>query len=814
MTALKDLTLSLDGMSCASCVGRAEKALTGVEGVHGVQVNLASETATLRYDAPATPANIAETVARAGYPAREGKVTLEIEGMSCASCVGRVDKALADLPGVLDVAVNLASETATIRYLEGMLTPADMTRATAEIGYPARPRDADETPDAGQRKMQEAESLRRDLILAALLTLPVFIVEMGGHLYPPLHHFVAATIGQTASWIAQFVLTTLVLAFPGRRFFTKGLPALLHGAPDMNSLVALGAGAAWAYSTLVTFAPGLFPADARAVYFEAAAVIATLILLGRWLEARAKGRTGAAIARLVGLAPKTARIRRADEVVQVDIAEVQVGDCVLLRPGEAIPVDGEITQGESHIDEAMLTGEPLPVAKSPGDRLTGGTVNGEGALEFTATAVGRDTALARITRMVEEAQGAKLPVQGLVDRITLWFVPAVMGVALLTVLIWALIGPAPTLTNALIAGVSVLIIACPCAMGLATPTSIMVGTGRAAELGVLFRKGDALQALQSADWVVFDKTGTLTQGRPALTDVIPAPGFQRDDILRLAAAVEANSEHPLARAITEAAKGPLPDATGVKAKTGFGVTGQADGHDITLGNARMMDRAKIDTSPLADASETLSSAGKTPVFIAIDNRLAGLLAIADPLRETTAQTIATLHDMGLKTAMLTGDTEATARATAAAIGIDHVEAALLPRGKLKALETLKQQGRVVFVGDGINDAPALATADVGIAIGTGTDVAIESADVVLMRGDPMGVVTALGLSRAVMRNIKQNLFWAFAYNAALIPIAAGLLYPAFGLRLSPMLGAAAMAMSSVFVITNALRLRRAKGGHA
>ena len=711
-----------------------------------------------------------------------------------------------------EVNVNLASETATVTFLEGTVAAADLIAAAASVGYPAKVREATETVDMSARKEAEAAELKREVIIAAALALPVFLVEMGGHLYPPLHHWIAATIGQQASWVAQFILTTLVLVFPGRRFYAKGVPSLLHGAPDMNSLVAVGTFAAYAFSTVATFAPSLLPEGTRAVYFEAAAVIVVLILVGRFLEARAKGRTGAAIAKLMHLAPKTALVLRDGQEVEIEAAQVATGDTVLLRPGARIPVDGTVTDGTSHVDESMITGEPIPVDKHPGDPVTGGTVNGTGSLRITATAVGSATTLSQIVRMVEEAQGAKLPIQTLVDRITLWFVPAVMSLAALTTLVWLIVGPSPALSHALVAGVAVLIIACPCAMGLATPTSIMVGTGRAAELGVLFRKGDALQALQGAQIVAFDKTGTLTEGKPIITDLTLAEGQDRAHVLHLIGAVEAQSEHPIARAIEAAAKdetGPLPAVSEFRSQTGFGVRASVEGHAVLIGAARLMAREKIALGPLEQAAATMASEGKTPLFAAIDGEIAAAIAVADPLKPTTKAAIAALHAMGLKTAMFTGDARATADAIAAQAGIDHVEAELLPRAKVKALDALRESGQsLAFVGDGINDAPALASADIGIAIGTGTDVAVEAADVVLMRGDLTGVVNAFAISHATMRNIRQNLFWAFAYNTALIPVAAGALYPAFGVQLSPMLGAGAMALSSVFVVSNALRLKR------
>ena len=635
---------------------------------------------------------------------------------------------------------------------------------------------------------------------------------MGGHAVPALHDAIAATIGMQASWMIQFVLATLVLAGPGRIFFAKGLPALMRRAPDMNALVAMGAGAAWAYSTVATFRPGWLPAGTVAVYFEAAAVIVTLILLGRWLEARAKGRTGAAIKRLVGLRPDTARVERGGAIREVPVDEIVRGDRVHLRPGDRIPVDGEVLDGDSFVDESMVTGEPVAVEKTVGTALVAGTVNGNGALVMQATAVGADTMLARIIEMVEEAQGTRLPVQDLVNRITAWFVPAVMGVALVTVALWLAVGPAPALPFALVSGVSVLIIACPCAMGLATPMSIMVGTGRAADLGVLFRRGDALQSLQSVDVVAFDKTGTLTMGAPQVTDVA-SEGDARD-FLATVAAVESASDHPLAGAIVAAAEARglnLPRASDVQAVPGQGLTGTVDGRSVAIGNARMLEQAGVDAGGLTEQAEALARQGRTVVMVAIDGAPAGVLGLADTLKPTAGATVAALHARGVQTALISGDSEPAARAIAAELGINHVVAGVLPDGKVDAVRDLQQGGRkLAFVGDGINDAPALAAADIGIAMGSGTDVAVESADVVLVSGNPGGVAEAVEISRRTLRNIWQNLGWAFGYNVALIPVAAGLLYVFDGPLLSPQLAAGAMALSSVLVVTNALRLRRVK----
>ncbi|MGL4291253.1 MAG: copper-translocating P-type ATPase, partial [Phreatobacter sp.] len=567
-----------------------------------------------------------------------------------------------------------------------------------------------------------------DLAIAAVLSAPVFALEMGSHLIPDVHHFVAGKIGMQQSWLIQFALTTIVLFFPGLRFFRKGLPALWRLAPDMNSLVAVGTLAAYGYSLVATFAPNLLPDGTVNVYYEAAAVIVTLILLGRMLEAKAKGRTSEAIKRLVGLQARTARVRRDGKVVEIPVGDVAQGDIVDIRPGERVPVDGEVVDGTSFIDESMITGEPVPVEKIAGAAVVGGTVNQTGALGIRATAVGGATVLAQIIRMVEQAQGSKLPIQAVVDKVTMWFVPIVMGLASLTFLAWLFVGPEPALTFGLVNAVAVLIIACPCAMGLATPTSIMVGTGRGAELGILFRKGEALQLLKEAKVVAVDKTGTLTQGKPALTDLELAAGFDRTDVLARIAAVEAKSEHPIARAIVAAAedaKLELPAVESFSSVTGHGVRAQVRGSRIEIGADRYMALLGLDPAAFAKAAQRLGDEGKTPLYAAIDGKLAAIIAVADPIKATTPEAIKALHDLGLKVAMITGDNRRTAEAIARRLGIDEVVAEVLPDGKVEAVKRLKREhGRLAYVGDGINDAPALAEADVGLAIGTGTDVAI------------------------------------------------------------------------------------------
>ncbi|MEP1535745.1 MAG: heavy metal translocating P-type ATPase [Paracoccaceae bacterium] len=812
MKTSNSVSLSVQGMSCASCVGRVDRALSELPGLSEVSVNLATETATMSVDGPSRILDASQALNDLGYPARESSAVLAVSSMSCASCVGRVDKALKQIPGVLDVSVNLASETATVTFLNGSLNATDLIKVSANAGYPATIAQADQNSDRVARQAQDAKDQGRRALIAAILTAPVFVMEMGAHVFPAVHMWIVHSVGIQTAWIIQFILTTIVLFGPGRQFFVKGVPALLKRAPDMNSLVALGAGAAWSFSVVATFLPSVFPDTSRAVYFEAAAVIVVLILVGRWLEAGAKGRTGAAIQALVGLQARQARVLRDGQLIDTDIEDLVIDDIVVIRPGERIPLDGAITEGRSNVDEGMITGEPVPVAKAVGDPVTGGTVNGTGSLSVRALRVGNDTTLAQIIRMVEDAQAAKLPMQDLVNKITMWFVPAVLALAGITFLIWMIFGTAPVVSFALIAAVSVLIIACPCAMGLATPTSIMVGTGRAAEMGVLFRKGDALQTLSEVDVIAFDKTGTLTEGKPALTDLIVTNGQERAEILRLVASVEAQSEHPIASAIVQAAKEEkttLASVSNFQAIPGFGAQAEIDGKLIRVGADRFMEQAGIDTSSLAADERALAQQGRTALYASIDAGLVAVLAVSDPLKSSSAFVMQALQQQGIEIAMITGDKPETAHAVAKTVGIDHVIAGVLPDGKMQALESLRTGGRKVgFVGDGINDAPALASADVGVAIGTGTDVAIESADVILMSGDLRGVVNAVAISEATMRNIRQNLIWAFAYNAALIPVAAGALYPAFGILLSPMFAAGAMALSSVSVLTNALRLRK------
>ncbi len=785
MSAGTELDFTVRGMTCASCVSHVEKALAATPGVTSASVNLATERADVSLAPGADPAALAKSVADAGYEPVIETIEIGVGGMTCASCVSHVEKALKAVPGVLAASVNLATERASVRALSGPGLADRLRKAISAAGYEPRKieTDAGGADRERARREEEMRKLRFNLIVSALLTAPVFIVEMGGHLVPPFHHWVMGAIGEETIRQFSFFFATLVLFGPGLVFFQKGVPALLRGQPDMNALVAVGTLSAYLYSVVATFMPYLLPAGAVYVYYEAAVVIVTLILFGRFLEARAKGRTSEAIRALAKLQPKTARVERNGETLEIDIDDVHVGDIVLVRPGERVPTDGVVTAGASHVDESMVTGEPAPVSKGVGATVTGATVNGAGAFSFRATRVGADTTLAGIIRMVEQAQGAKLPIQAMVDRVTAVFVPAIFAVAAATFVVWMLVGPEPRLTHALVSAVAVLIIACPCAMGLATPAAIMTGTGRAAELGILFRKGEALQTLQDVTLIAFDKTGTLTFGKPRLTDLVPAPGEKADDLLRLAVA-------------------------DFQSVSGMGVAGVVERRKVAIGAARYMTSLGFDASAFDESAAALAEEGKTPFYVAVDGKARAILCVADELKPTTKPAIDALHAIGVKTAMITGDDARTANAIARRLGIDEVVAGVMPDGKVATLERLREGNKVAFVGDGVNDAPALAAADAGVAIGTGTDIAIEAADVVLMSGDLAKVPAALAISRATMRNIKQNLFWAFGYNALLVPVAAGALYPVNGMQLSPMLGAGAMALSSVFVLTNALRLRR------
>jgi Cu+-exporting ATPase len=778
-------------------------------------VNFATERAEvgLTGDGPALSA-LVETVAESGYEVRTAETTLTVQGMSCASCVSRVEDALASVEGVLDADVNLATDRATVRHVPGVASPAALTTAIRDAGYDVVDTDggADRSDVEKQAREEEKRSMKHRFLWALAFALPVFVLEMGFMHVPTMEAWITEQVSTQTLYYVLFALTSVVQFGPGLYFYKHGWPALRSGSPDMNTLVMIGTSAAYGYSVVATFLPGILPEGTVHVYYEAAAVIVTLILAGNYMEALAKGRASDAIRSLLDLQASTARVLRDGEEEEIDVRDVVPGDVIRVRPGEKVPVDGEVTGGTSYVDESMVTGEPDPVSKEEGDEVVGGTINETGSFTFRATRVGEETVLSQIVEMVEEAQGSRPPIQSLADRVVKVFVPFVLATAALTFGIWMMFGPDPVLTFALVTAVSVLIIACPCAMGIATPISVMVGTGRAAELGVYVREGEALQALHTADLVALDKTGTLTKGRPEVTDVLLQDGVDRDDLLRWVAAVETQSEHPIGEALIARAREEgldWPDATDFEAIPGHGVQATVEGRTVAVGAARLMDRLGVALNGQSSTADELADAAKTPLYVAVDGQLAALVAVADPIKDSTPAALDALHQLGLEIAMITGDDERTARAIADELGIDRVQAEVLPDDKAEAVKAFQADERTVaFVGDGINDAPALAQADVGIAIGTGTDVAIESGDIVLMSGDLRGVPNAVHLSKHTLRNIKQNLFWAFAYNVVLIPVAAGVLYPAFGLLLSPALAALAMVFSDLFVVGNALRLRR------
>jgi Cu+-exporting ATPase len=745
------------------------------------------------------------------------KVDLAITGMSCAACALHIEKSLSATPGVSRANVNFATSRATVMYDPSVTDVDHLVEAVKGAGYGAsKPSETDsaEGLDAeAQARHEEYRDLRRKFWVAALLSLPVLVMAMS-------HGRIAALNFAGAQWL-QLALTTPVIFYSGWQFYRGAWSAMRQRFADMNTLIAVGTGAAYLYSLAATVAPSFFvsPHNEMAgmhrppVYFEAAAVIIALILLGRMLEARARGKTGDAIRRLIGLQAKTARVVRDGREQDIAIADVMIGDTVIVRPGEKIPVDGRIIEGASAVDESMLTGESLPVDKATGDAVYGATINKSGAFKFTALKVGRDTVLQQIVRMVQEAQGAKAPLARLADRISGIFTPVVIAIAVVAFIVWFAVMPADVrLPMALQAFVSVLIIACPCALGLATPTAIMVGTGRGAQSGILIKGGESLERAHHLQTIVLDKTGTITRGKPELTDVVAAIGFDEQELLRVVATAERASEHPVATAIVRGASArgvSLGEVREFNAVAGHGLEACVDGLDVLVGNAKLMRERNVALDELAERAAALAMEGKTPMYAAIDGRVAGVLAVADQVKPESKAAIAALQAMGLEIVMITGDNHATAEAVARAVGIRRVLAEVLPNEKAAEVKRLQAEGRVVgMVGDGINDAPALAQADVGIAIGSGTDVAIEASDITLMSDDLRGVVTAIGLSRATVRTIKQNLFWAFIYNVIGIPIAAGLLYPLTGWLLSPIIASAAMSLSSVSVVTNSLRLRR------
>ncbi len=812
------IVLGIAGMSCAACVRRVEEGLKALPGVKDAAVNFATGKALVEYDpGVASTDGMADTVRELGYevvsrePAGRGareKTTVSIGGMTCAACVRRVELALKEVAGVEEAAVNLATGRGTVTHGPEWAGPGGLRKAVTEAGYEYLGL-VDESREDPIEKAREREIRELSVKFAAGIVLSV-IIFMGTmqEWFPFLE-----PIPRQAMLTLLFALTTPVVFWVGSRFHSGALKALRQKTSDMNTLVSIGALSAYLYSALATFFPSVFTGAGvhLHVYYDGAAFIVSFIVLGRLLEARTKGKTSQAIKRLVGLKPRTARVIRGGQPADIPVEEVLRGDEILVRPGEKIPTDGVVLTGASAVDESMLTGESMPVAKEAGSDVYGATINRSGSFTFRATKIGAETALAQIIRLVEEAQGSKAPIQRIADRVAAVFVPTVMAIAAVTFVVWAFFVPDPVLARALLNFVSVLIIACPCAMGLATPTAVMVGTGIGAEKGILIKGGESLEKAHRLTMVVFDKTGTLTVGEPRVTDVETAPGATREDVLRAAAAVEALSEHPLAAAIVEKAKsegigtGPVE---GFEALSGLGARALVDGTAVLLGNRKLIEQEGVRLDGLSQTGDRLSGEAKTCVFVAREGKAAGVIALADVPKDTAAETVATLKGMGLKVGLITGDNEGTARAMGRALGIDRVLAEVLPGGKAEEIGHLKAQGEVVaMVGDGINDAPALSAADIGIAIGAGTDVAIEASDITLIRDDLRAVPEAIRLSFRTMKAIRQNLFWAFIYNVIGIPVAAGVLYPFFGVLLNPVYAAAAMALSSVSVVTNSLRLR-------
>ncbi len=808
--------LKINGMTCAACAAASERAVKKLAGVAEASVNFSTEKLHIKFeDGVLSIDEIKTAVAKAGYEAvddvAEKQVTIPVGGMTCASCSAAVERALRKVGGVAEASVNLATEKAHVRYDPAAVRLSEIKQAIRKAGYEPLAIDAGTAVDEHKAaKEREIRILWAKTIVSAVFAIPLFYIAMGAMLGWPLPAAIDAMNYPLRYALLEIALVIPVLA-AGYRFYVVGFKAILHRSPNMDSLIAMGTSAAVVYSlwSVVAIANGDFNL-VESLYFETAGVIITLILLGKSLEAVTKGRTSESIKKLMGLQPKTATVIQNNQEIEIPIEEVEAGDVVMVRPGEKIPVDGEVLSGRTAVDESMLTGESMPVEKGPGDKVIGASINKNGSITFRATKVGADTVLSRIIKLVEDAQGSKAPIAQMADIVSGYFVPIVFVIALLSAGLWLLLGHG--VVFALTVFVAVLTIACPCALGLATPTAIMVGTGKGAEHGVLIKSGAALETAHKIKTIVFDKTGTITVGRPEVTDVLPQAGFVETELIALAAAAERGSEHPLGESIVRAAEergAALLAAEDFQAVPGHGISATVGGKRVLLGNAKHLaaNGAALDTA----AADALAGEGKTPMHVAVDGRYAGLIAVADVVKESSARAIAALHSMGVQVAMITGDSGKTAQAIARQVGIDHVLAEVLPQDKAEEVKKLQAEGKTVaMVGDGINDAPALAQSDVGIAIGSGTDVAMESADIVLMRSDLMDVPTAIKLSKNVIRNIKQNLFWAFGYNVLGIPVAAGLLYAFGGPLLNPILAAAAMSLSSVSVLTNALRLKRFK----
>ena len=815
---MQNKTFTVEGMTCASCAQTVEKTASKLPGVETAQVNLATEKLTVNYDeAVLSTEEIEEAVSRAGYQVKTAtkKQTLLISGMTCASCAQTVEKSVANLEAVKHAEVNLATEKLTVEFDETVLSTEQIILAVEKAGYQANV-ELDSTDnsysDAKQKKLNQLNSIWRRFWLSAIFTIPLFYISMGPMIGWPVPSIIDPHLNSLNFALTQLVLTVPVMLL-GLSYYTGGFKALFRGHPNMDSLIALGTGAAFIYSLSATIL--IWNGDttyAHELYYESAAVILTLITLGKYLESRSKGKTSEAIEKLMDLAPKTATVIRDGNEVEIGIDQVVVGDLIIVKPGEKIPVDGTIVEGRTSVDESMLTGESIPVEKNIGDAMVGGSFNNNGTVKYKADKVGNDTALAQIIQLVEDAQGSKAPIAKMADIISGYFVPIVIGLAIISGLGWYISGESGIF--ALTIAISVLVIACPCALGLATPTAIMVGTGKGAEHGVLIKGGAALETTHKIDMVVFDKTGTITEGKPVVTDIITAEGINEEELLMLTASAEKGSEHPLGEAIVEEAESRTLTFMNVEdfsAIPGHGIEVTIDGKQLLAGNKKLMVDRGITLDNLNVQSDRLADDGKTPMYIAIDRKIAGIIAVADTVKENSAKAIEKLHEMGIEVGMITGDNARTADAIAKQVGIDRVLSEVLPEDKANEVKKLQAEGKkVAMVGDGINDAPALAQADIGIAIGTGTDVAIESADIVLMRSDLLDVPSSIELSKATIRNIKENLFWAFAYNVLGIPFAMGIFYIFDGPLLSPMIAGAAMSLSSVSVLANALRLKRFK----
>ncbi len=814
----KQETLTITGMTCAACAMRVEKTVGKLPGVQSASVNLATEKLSVAYDADALNAEgIDAAIEKAGYGVQREQalreVVIPIGGMTCAACSSRVEKTLHKLEGVASASVNLATEKATVRFDPRAIKLTQIKQAIEKAGYTPLALDTAAQVDEDKlRKQREIRVMWIKCIVSAVFAIPLLYLAMGPMIGIPVPGLLAPKPHPLRFALVQLALT-IPIVIAGYRFYVVGFRALWQRSPNMDSLIAIGTTAAIGYSlySLVKIIQGMDHA-VHGLYFESAGVIITLILLGKTLEAVSKGKTSEAIKKLMGLAPKTATLVKGDQQIEVPIEEVEVGDVLLVKPGESIPVDGTVEEGRSSVDESMLTGESMPVEKQVGDKVYAASVNQNGLLRITAAKVGADTALAQIIKLVEDAQAAKAPIAKLADTVSGFFVPVVCVIAVVAAIAWY-IGTRDT-SFAVTIFVSVLVIACPCALGLATPTAIMVGTGKGAEYGVLFKSGESLEAAHKLTAIVLDKTGTITEGKPAVTETIPVGGVSEDDLLGITASAERGSEHPLGQAIVRAAEArrlPFSKVEQFTAVPGQGIDARIGGQHALIGNRKLMDERGIALGELVGEADRLAGEGKTPMFVALDARISGIIAVADVIKPSSAAAIATLKRMGVEVAMITGDNRKTAEAIAKQVGITHVLAEVLPGGKADEVRKLQAAGRkVAMVGDGINDAPALAQADIGIAIGSGTDVAMESADIVLMRSDLTDVPTALQLSRRTIRNIKQNLFWAFGYNVLGIPVAAGLLHLFGGPLLNPMIAAAAMSLSSVSVLTNALRLKRFK----